>query len=208
MIRYIMVFLVRIIFAMHDYLLNYMKHVVCRSMVTIGSHSKFYKESNVYNLQNRKDKIVIGSNTHIRGELMIYPHGGNIQIGDYSYVSVNTRIWSLKKIKIGDRVLIAHNCNIFDNDTHPFSAEVRHRQHMQIITSGHPRDINLNERGVVIEDDAWIGANSIIFKGVTIGKGAIVSAGSVVRKNVPPYTVVAGNPAVAVSPEGILDRPE
>ena len=48
---------------------------------------------------------------------------------------------------------------------------------------------------IVIKDKAWIGFNSIILKGVTIGEGAIVGAGSVVTKDVPPYTIVAGNPA-------------
>lgn len=48
---------------------------------------------------------------------------------------------------------------------------------------------------VIIEDEVWLGANSIILSGVTIGKGAIVAAGSVVTKDVPPYTIVGGNPA-------------
>jgi galactoside O-acetyltransferase len=48
---------------------------------------------------------------------------------------------------------------------------------------------------VKIEDKVWIGFNSIILKGVTVGEGAIVGAGSVVTKDVPPYTIVAGNPA-------------
>lgn len=48
---------------------------------------------------------------------------------------------------------------------------------------------------IVVEDDCWIGANSVITAGVTIGKHAVVAGGSVVTKNVPPYTIVAGNPA-------------
>ena len=51
---------------------------------------------------------------------------------------------------------------------------------------------------IIIEDNAWIAANSIITAGVTIGKHAIVAGGSVVTKNVPPYTIVAGNPAKAI----------
>ncbi len=49
--------------------------------------------------------------------------------------------------------------------------------------------------GVIIEDDCWIGAGAIILNGITIGKGSVVGAGSVVTKDVPPYTIVAGNPA-------------
>lgn len=51
---------------------------------------------------------------------------------------------------------------------------------------------------IIIGDDAWIGFNAIILKGVTIGEGAVVGAGAVVTKDVPPYTVVAGNPAGVV----------
>ena len=51
------------------------------------------------------------------------------------------------------------------------------------------------EEGIIIEDDCWIAANSILLAGVTIGKGSVVAAGSVVTENVPPYSVVAGVPA-------------
>ena len=54
---------------------------------------------------------------------------------------------------------------------------------------------NVIMKPVVIEDRSWVGLNSIILKGIRIGEGAVVSAGSVVTKNVPPYTVVGGNPA-------------
>ena len=61
---------------------------------------------------------------------------------------------------------------------------------------GHvPRDIELADAPVRIEDDAWIAAGSIILRGTTIGRGAIVGAGSVVTRDVAPMTVVAGNPA-------------
>ena len=53
----------------------------------------------------------------------------------------------------------------------------------------------VNSQPIVIEDDAWIGMNCIILKGVTVGRGAVVGAGSVVTKDVPPWTLVAGNPA-------------
>jgi acetyltransferase-like isoleucine patch superfamily enzyme len=56
----------------------------------------------------------------------------------------------------------------------------------------------LSESPVVIENDAWIGCMSIVLKGITIGEGAIVGAGSVVTKPIPPYSIVAGNPAQIV----------
>jgi acetyltransferase-like isoleucine patch superfamily enzyme len=51
---------------------------------------------------------------------------------------------------------------------------------------------------VKIEDDCWIAANSVILAGVTVGKGSVVAAGSIVTKDVPPYSVVAGNPAQVI----------
>lgn len=55
--------------------------------------------------------------------------------------------------------------------------------------------LDISRSSITIEDDVWIGANSVILPGVTIGKGAVIGAGSIVTGNVPPYTVFAGNPA-------------
>jgi acetyltransferase-like isoleucine patch superfamily enzyme len=116
-------------------------------------------------------------------------------MGDYCYVGKDSYIWSAKKISIGNRVLISHNCNIFDKDTHPLDKVERHNQFKDIIFNGHSKNINLNEEEVLIENDVLIGACSIILKGVRIGEGAVFSAGSMVTGDVPPDTVVAGNPA-------------
>lgn len=144
------------------------------------------------------EKIRIGANTFMMGELFVFAHGGEISIGEWCYVGEGTRIWSSASIEIGNRVLISHSANIFDSLTHPIRASRRHEQTKQIFRSGHPRHISLDESPVRIEDDAWIGAGAFVLRGVTIGKGAIVAAGAVVTKDVAPYTIVAGNPAVVV----------
>jgi len=165
----------------------------------IGEKSVLYDESDIVNPLNKKENIVIGHHTHIRGQLHLFGHGGNITIGNYCYVGHDTCIWSAKRITIGDRVLIAHNCNIFDNNTHPLDKDERHKQFCEIISTGFPRvQSGLFEEDIIIEDDAWISAYSIILKGIVIGEGAIVAAGSVVTKNVRPYTLVAGNPAKVI----------
>ena len=152
----------------------------------------------IRNALGDSSQIVIGANSHVRGELMIFAHGGRISIGEWCYVGVGTRIWSGASIDIGNRVLISHSVNIFDNLTHPIRASERHAQAKQIFTTGHPRDIFLDDKPVKIEDDAWVGACAIVMRGVTIGRGGIVAAGAVVTRDVPAYSIVAGNPAVVI----------
>ncbi|TDU24136.1 acetyltransferase-like isoleucine patch superfamily enzyme [Panacagrimonas perspica] len=152
-------------------------------------------EARVGNLRGDSNLITIGGSTVVRGELMVFAHGGSISIGEWCYVGPGTRIWSGASIKIGNRVLIAHNVNIFDNLTHPIDPEARHQQFRAILTRGHPKDITLDDRPVVVEDDAWIGAGSIVLRGVRIGARSIVGAGSVVTRDVAADSVVAGNPA-------------
>jgi acetyltransferase-like isoleucine patch superfamily enzyme len=141
--------------------------------------------------------IVVGPNTHIRGELLTFP-GGRIALGEFCYVGEQTRIWAAESVSIGNRVLIAHLCTIVDNTTHPLDAAARHAHFRTIVSRGHVPGVDLSPRAVRIEDDAWIACNVVILRGVTIGHGAVVGAGSVVTKDVPPYCLVAGNPAAAI----------
>lgn len=150
----------------------------------------FLKESRVHNLSGNREKINIGLKTKIRGELLVYNHGGEIKIGDFCYIGENTRLWSAERIEIGNRVLIAHDVNIHDSNDHPLDSSDRHKHYKDIIDKGHPNNIEtIKSAPVVIEDDAWIGFGSIILKGVRIGKGAIVAAGSIVTKDVPENTI-------------------
>lgn len=170
------------------YIINYRK-LICAKGV------KLHLTARIHNKHASKKAIRIGENTQILGELMLFGHGGDISIGDFCYVGEHTRIWSALKINIGHRVLISHNVNIFDSLTHPISAGNRHLQYLHIITKGHPKQLQLDEASIDIRNDVWIGTNAIILRGVTIGEGAIVGAGSVVTKDVAPWTIVAGNPA-------------
>ena len=92
-------------------------------------------------------------------------------------------------ITIGNNVMIGSGCLIADNDAHPMDVEKRQVPNYYDYVVSSP---------VVIDDDVLIGARSIILKGVHIGQGAVVGAGSVVTKDVPPFTIVAGNPAKVV----------
>ncbi|MCT7983614.1 acyltransferase [Laspinema sp. A4] len=176
-------------------MLSKFKKLFIKKKFLIKEGAVLYSSSKILNNLGQTDAIQMGSFTHIKGELLTFAHAGSIKIGQYCFIGEDTRIWSAKSILIGDRVLISHNVNIFDNATHPISAKLRHEQFKQIITSGHPKGIDLQEKPIVISDDVLIGCMSIILAGVTIGEGAIVGAGSVVTKDVPPWTIVAGNPA-------------
>lgn len=155
-----------------------------------------HNEGSILNNRNQKDYVTIGEYTHILGQLLVFGHGGEISIGDYCYIGHNTCIWSAEEISIGNRVLISHGCNIFDNNTHPIDKDERHQHFVHLVTKGFPKSQKgLNEKKIVIKDDVWIGANSIILKGVTISEGSIVAMGSLVTQDVPPNCIVAGNPA-------------
>lgn len=156
----------------------------------------FYHEAKVYNFQNDKTKIDVSNQTHVKGELLIFGNGGAIIIGERCFIGENSRIWSANKIIIGNDVLISHNVNIMDTNSHELNDVERANGFMQIINSGHSKQPgNILTAPISIGNNAWIGFNSIILKGVVIGNGAIIAAGSVVTKDVPPYTIVAGNPA-------------
>ena len=144
------------------------------------------------------DRITVGAHSRVRGELMLFGHGGQIDIGEYCYVGEQTRIWSGGSIRIGNRVLISHLCTLMDNLTHPLDPAARHQQFRDIITTGHPRDIELGEQPLVLEDDVLIACHCVILRGVHIGRGAVIGAGSVVTGNIPPMVVAVGNPARVV----------
>lgn len=167
--------------------------------VTIGANSSIYEQATVFNFQNDIRKIKIGSGTHVRAELLIFANGGRITIGDNCYVGEGTRIWSADEVLIGDNVLISHNVNVIDTDSHEINYLERAESYKSLLSKGHPKEkINVKTAPIIIADYAWISYNVSILKGVKIGKGAIVAAGSVVTKDVPEFTVVAGNPAKVI----------
>lgn len=110
-----------------------------------------------------------------------------IIIGDNVGISGST-ICATTSITIGDNVLIGSGCLISDTDSHPIDWEDRL----------YDRNEKTRKAPIVIKDNAFIGARSIILKGVTIGEGAVIGAGSVVSKDVPPYSIVCGNPAKVI----------
>lgn len=171
----------------------------CNSQVVKGKKTRFYEEAIVHNFQDNPDKIKIGSNTHIRGRLLLFKYGGEISVGDNCFIGEGTRLWSGEKIFIGNNVLISHNVNIVDTNSHEIDSVERAKRYQELISEGHwETKGSIITKPIYINDNAWISFNATILKGVTIGEGAIVAAGSVVTKDVPSWSMVAGNPAEVV----------
>ena len=170
----------------------------CNTKTILGEGSKFYPEATVDNSQSREN-INIGKNTHIRGHFLVFKYGGSIKIGNDCYIGDGTRIWSGESITIGNDVLISHNVSIVDTNAHEIDYIERAERYKDLLKNGAwDNKGSIITNPIIIKDNAWISFGAIILRGVTIGEGAIVAAGAVVTKDVPPYTIVAGNPAISV----------
>lgn len=118
-------------------------------------------------------------------------NNGRIEIGDNTGLT-STIISARTRVHIGSFVKIGGNVRIFDHDFH--ALDLKHRRDSFADMS------NTRSAEIVIEDDVFIGTNSIILKGVHIGRGSVIGAGSVVAiKNIPPLSRVAGNPAQIIA---------
>jgi acetyltransferase-like isoleucine patch superfamily enzyme len=155
---------------------------------TIGEGAK------VHNPYDRA-AVKIGRQTLFMGEINLVRRGASVEIGDWTFIGPAAKLWSMNTITIGSRVQISHGVHVFDNNSHSLSAADRSRGFERFQTVGLNQDEPVAYSSVRIEDDVWIGFIAAIMKGVTVGQGAVVGASSVVTKDVPPYTVVAGNPA-------------
>ena len=103
-------------------------------------------------------------------------------------------------ISVGRNVFVNQNCTFYDLGGLDIADDVMIGPNVSIITSGHPiepsqRRACVIAKPIVIERNVWIAAGATIIGGVTIGENSVVAAGSVVTKNVPPYTLAGGNPA-------------
>lgn len=127
-----------------------------------------------------KKLIKIGNRNIIQQDFR-FGNKGVVRLGDNCRINENVYVQSAV---IGDNVLIAPNVAVLAS-SHNFE-----RTDIPIVEQG---DTEL--KTVIIEDDVWLGRNVIVLPGITIGTGAIVAAGSVVTKNVQPFSIVAGVPA-------------
>ena len=157
---------------------------------SVASTAVIAPEADLENLSDDADNIRIGEHTFVRGKLLTFAQGGAIRVGEHCYIGHRTEIWSMNSVSIGDRVLISHNVSITDNTAHSMNAEERHAHHIRSINGTVPQSWKelpgISASPIVIEDDVWINFGVTILKGVRIGAGSVIAAGSMVTKDVPP----------------------
>ena len=143
-----------------------------------------------------RDGIEIGNDVSVREHAWIQvtsrldEPGAGLRIGDGTYIGPRCVLGAGGGIRIGARVLFGAGVQILAED-HVFQ-----EAGTPIVEQGVAR------RGVVIEDDAWIGNSAIVLDGVTVGNGAVIGAGAVVTRDVPPGAIAAGNPARVIRTRG------
>jgi acetyltransferase-like isoleucine patch superfamily enzyme len=139
---------------------------------------------------NKGGKITAENCQFYSGVRMEIGKNASIHIGNGTYINRNTLLIAEKQITIGRDCKISWDVVIMDTDQHSF----------------HPGWIHC--KPVTLEDNVWIGCRCIILKGVTIGENAVIAAGSVVTKDVPPNTIYGGVPARRLADIPSSDIPE
>ncbi len=156
--------------------------------------------------KNKENSLTIGNHTMVGCSFVFESDKGKIEVGDNTFINGGTTLIAREYIKIGSHVTIAWGCTLYDHNSHSLDYKERqndvsrqnedYRCGRNFIASKNWDSVK--SKPICIEDNVWIGFDSVILAGVTIGEGAIVGARSVVRKDIEPWTVVAGNPAVVV----------
>ncbi len=137
------------------------------------------------------DDTIIGNNTLLCKNVVV----NKSKIGNYSYVNHDTLI---QNTTIGNYTSIAHGVKmgLGAHPLHLFSTSpVFYKKKNSLKINVIKEDVNFNEyKPIKIGHDVWIGANVIIMDGIKIGNGAVIAAGAIITKNVPPYAIIAGIP--------------
>jgi acetyltransferase-like isoleucine patch superfamily enzyme len=155
--------------------------------------------------------VTIGERSLLSARIVFESRTGQVTIGKRAYIG-DCSIICRDRVVLGDDVTIAWGVTLYDHNSHSLDWQQRRKvvDHFLNCEGNSNPYIDLDWTGVtsspiVIEDRAWIGFNSVVLKGIRIGEGAVVGAGSVVTRDVPPYVVVGGNPATVIGRVEKLD---
>ncbi|MCI0744683.1 MAG: acyltransferase [Verrucomicrobia subdivision 3 bacterium] len=144
------------------------------------------------------EALCVGANCTMDGVHFDLGDAAQLTIGDYCYFTNAVLLCELE-VRIGSYVVVGWNTTIADSDFHPLAPAQRVADAIACSPLGKGRTRPpVVKQPVVIEDDVWIGPNAAILKGVRVGAGAWIEAGSVVTRDVPPGARVLGNPAQIV----------
>jgi acetyltransferase-like isoleucine patch superfamily enzyme len=140
----------------------------------------------------------MGANCTMHGVHFSLGPEAKVRIGDYCYFTAAILLCELE-ITFGDYVVVGWNTTIADADFHPLEPAERIADAIACspLGKGRPRP-EVARRPIIVEDNVWIGPNVAILKGVRIGAGAWIEAGSLVTRDVPPGARVMGNPAQVI----------
>lgn len=161
--------------------------------VTVGEGSRLYRWRVAARAGNR---LIVGKHSIVQCWIGFDAAQGTVTVGDRSYIGAS-HIVCHSSVTIGADVIISWGVTIVDHDSHSIHWHLR-KADIEQWHQGRKSWEHVPVRPVVILDRVWIGFGASILKGVTIGEGAVIGACSVVTRDVPPYTVVAGNPARVV----------
>jgi acetyltransferase-like isoleucine patch superfamily enzyme len=176
-----------------------------RKYVSKGERSNINDLQLYFRSTENRAYLTIGDDCLLSGAVYFENEKGCMEIGNRVFTGGSTNFYCINHIKIGNDVMFAWGCTVKDNDSHSTISAER-KDDVLTWKRGIEEDVGdkykdwsvVKSAPIVIKDKAWIGFNSIILKGVTIGEGAVVAAGSVVTKDVPDYAVVGGNPAKVI----------
>lgn len=163
----------------------------------VGANFSCSSDAKCINNSNSKNNIIIGDNCELNCTLILGAEA-KITVGNNTTIRYSSKIFSIENIEIGDCVIISNNVSISDNNNHPTDPMKRIAMSKSGFYSSLWDPEHSDSSSIKVENNVWIGEKAIILKGVTIGKGAIVATAAVVTKDVPAYSIVAGNPAKVV----------
>lgn len=158
-----------------------------------------------YRVLRNQPSLSVGNSCILLHENIFESENGYISIGNGTFINGGTRLISRTSITIGNNVTIAWGCMIYDHDSHSLDYRDRMADQEQQLRDWSSGNIiankkweTVNSKPIVIGDNVWLGFDVVVLKGVTIGEGAIIGAKSVVTRDIPAWSVAAGNPAKVI----------
>jgi len=186
---------------------NPYKYVKKKKNIHIDENTILLKNCNFrFDGKLKNNSVNIGKNSMLGCSIIFESDDGKVSIGNNTFINAGTKLISRSSIYIGNNVTIAWGCTVYDHNSHSLD-NIERKKDIKRQNEDYKRGRSfiyskdwsvVKSKPIIIKDNVWIGFDSVILSGITIGEGSIVGARSVVRENVEPWTVVVGNPAIVV----------